>query len=632
MALGWLLAVLAVQAEAPMDLDSPFLKTALIQDAQGKLEERVILKAKLTGASLEMETESGSIALFPKGQVAAILPRLPAGKEEYGTGEVEKALTLLQNLPVSLRDRPEASAEVLEKWRALLPVAAEKDVQRAEREKQQKVERKRADEAEVSVWVAEWSDFRKSRTADEIQVLRARGQVLLQKVPGEQRTVEEGLAFLAQWQARPGASPLVELEKLASVNASMKPEDLLAWTGAGVWGASFFGLLIGLGFVSSGLTRFKEGAWLGGLVFLPMGLAVLGGLGMVWWPMEGTGKEVVPALSPGMERLGLAAKNSVQPSFFFPPISVQAGGEETAAGLLAFVSPAEEPTGFLKARFGSGTCWLGEGSWTYRQTFTVIGLPLPLCLTFSGQAPSLVEWRQPEVQKTWLGRVPIPSVFGEVFFQSVLASWGQAAEGVGLGRLKLEEGQTGTIRMALPASGKRPELVKEKALAIYRKGISAEDLAQAFVDGHGKEFAGKFVLLDGVVEKVSSGSEYSGSSKKGDCVTGEPSKIGPDRFDVLYLRGVDRYGPRGDPLFVRCVIRSPLVFVMDSYGDLFLGPSVNPLQEKPVLKKGYRLQFLNEGRVQNREIKNNEIEVYGIDVSSPAELISYDPLNTPSPK
>jgi len=119
MALGWLLATAVVRAEAPMDLDSPFLKTALIQGREGQTEERVIRKAKVGGGNVEMETSKGSISLFPQGNVLAILPRLPTGNEVYGPGDVDRALGLLEGLSTPLKQRPEASPETLAQWREL---------------------------------------------------------------------------------------------------------------------------------------------------------------------------------------------------------------------------------------------------------------------------------------------------------------------------------------------------------------------------------------------------------------------------------------------------------------------------------------------------------------------------------
>ena len=214
LALAGLLAAAMGQANPTMDLDSPFLKTALISGKGGGLEERVIRKAKPAGVNLEMELQTGGMALFPQAQVAGILPRLPDTSMDFGTGDMRKAISFLEGLPAPLRERPEASADVLEKWRALLPIAAEKEAQQTAKQKKEEAELKKADEAEVAGWVADWSDFRKSRTAEEIRDLRARGEALRQAAPSQQTTVEEGLAFLAQWQVRPGASPLADLEKL----------------------------------------------------------------------------------------------------------------------------------------------------------------------------------------------------------------------------------------------------------------------------------------------------------------------------------------------------------------------------------------------------------------------------------
>ena len=54
MVLGWLLAAVAVRAEAPMDLDSPFHKTVILESRIGQREEFEILRAKLVGENLEM--------------------------------------------------------------------------------------------------------------------------------------------------------------------------------------------------------------------------------------------------------------------------------------------------------------------------------------------------------------------------------------------------------------------------------------------------------------------------------------------------------------------------------------------------------------------------------------------------
>jgi hypothetical protein len=186
----------------------------------------------------------------------------------------------------------------------------------------------------------------------------------------------------------------------------------------------------------------------------------------------------------------------------------------------------------------------------------------------------------------------------------------------------------------VPSSGTRPELAtKTKTSTTYRREISAEDLAKVFIENKGNEFNGKFVVIEGVVEKIYSGSEFSGS---GVATTADSPnkgkkdvKISDDRFDTFYLKGMNSYGYRNDPLYIKVIIKSPDVFVMDNYGDIYKGPNANIIKEKAFIKKGYRVKFLKEGRVQGDQIKNNEIEVYGVEIDSDLDIQCFDPSASP---
>ena len=78
MALGWLLAAGFLHAEAPLDLASPFHKTAILETRLGQSEEFEILRAKVAGDNLEMTKPDGSILLVARAKVNAILPKLPS--------------------------------------------------------------------------------------------------------------------------------------------------------------------------------------------------------------------------------------------------------------------------------------------------------------------------------------------------------------------------------------------------------------------------------------------------------------------------------------------------------------------------------------------------------------------------
>ena len=64
---GWL------QAEAPIDLSSPFHKTAVVENRIGQPEDFEILRAKVAGENLEMTRLDGSIVLAPRTKVTAEL-------------------------------------------------------------------------------------------------------------------------------------------------------------------------------------------------------------------------------------------------------------------------------------------------------------------------------------------------------------------------------------------------------------------------------------------------------------------------------------------------------------------------------------------------------------------------------
>ena len=369
------------------------------------------------------------------------------------------------------------------------------------------------------------------------------------------------------------------------------------------------------------------------VVYGGMGLAILSLLSLFWWPRHGAGALIsreVPASTPWVLT---AAKNHVQPTYFFPEMDFTISGRDFASGILGSLSPSSEGAGLFRTKLKESTLWVTPNGWFWRQPVTVFGLPFPLSFAFAGPMPALPDWQQIQVQEVFLGRVKLPAMLGSLVADAMKSTLRAGLQQGGFDRIQAKAGEGGNLAVVVPSSGVRPQVEEKKAAppAGYRREISAEELAEFFMAGRGGEFFEKFVVLEGVVEKVVSGSEYVGG-KGPDMSTeddGKVLKVGPDRFDVFYLRGAKSYGIRKDPLYIRCVIKSPQVFGMDSYGDIYFGPSASNITDKPLIKKGYRVKFQTEGRVQSREINNNEIEVYGIEIATERDLMTYDPLNPP---
>jgi hypothetical protein len=634
-ALGGLLTVGLVRAEAPMDLDSPFPKVALIKAKTGGMEEREIVKVKKIGEGLEMETRKGSTALLPLADVLGILPRLPEGTERYGPEDVARALALLEALPAPLNQRPEASADTLQKWRDLKKPAEEAEAKREEENRRAAEDKRKKEEemqaVQIQAWMREAGDFFKARTAQELAQVRQNGEELARAYPTQRDLVQETLAALSQVQPKEMGQPLPELSKLNEVQPRLIPDDLLGWLAGGVLIISFFGLLFGLAFFSSSLTQFKEGAWLGGVVYGIAGLVLLGVLVWTWLPAQVIGEAVPSRADPKMEELGIYLKNRAKPVYYFPAKQFSFSAEEWRSGVLGYLPVSEKSVGLFKVKMKEGELRLTEGKWIWQQPLTALGIPLPFQLTLEGPTPELQDWENPAIFKVRLGRWSLPDSIAGLLKDSASSIFQQGLASGGLAGVSLDKDGEGVISISVPAAGVRPkyELATTKKEVAYRREITAEELAKAFTENKGKEFQGKFVVIEGVVEKISSGSEYSGvslASQGSGLNPGKaPARIREESFDIFYLRAMNSFGHRKDPLFIKLLVKSPDVFVMDSYGDIYKGPNANTVRDKPFIKKGYRVKFLKEGRVQTDQIINNEIEVYGVEISGDEDIQPYDP-------
>jgi hypothetical protein len=618
-----------------MDLESPFLKAALVKGATGAIEEREVTKAKIVGDKIELITTKGGVALFPATDVSAVLPKLPSAGVVYQLGDVDEAIRMLESLPADLKQRPEASIETLQKWKDLRKPAEEADAKRREEEKKAQGENLKQEEAKINEWMKDVADFQKPRSEIDLAAIREQGQKFLDLKVGDERKVREGLALLAQVVGKEKGGALPDLVKLNEVQSKLVADDLLVWVAVGVLAISFFGLLIGLSFTSSGLTRIREGAILGGIVFGGMGLAILAGLALIWWPVGGQSDPVGLTVSPVMERVVTYAKNSVKPVYFLPSMNFRVPSHDFATGILASLPPSEEAAGMFKGKLKEGKLWVVKDRYIWSQPVTALGIPISVYFVFEGKIPSPGSWQEIAPDRISIGKVVIPEPLGSAFAESMKAILQVGLNSGGLSGIKAKSGEGNELIISTPSSGTKPVLAAITAASNYRKEISAEDLAKVFVGNKGAEFNGKFVLIEGVVDKVSSGSEFSGNANAG---LGDPlnkgkasQKIKDDQFDVFYLHGMDSYGYRKDPLYIKVIIKSPDVFVMDKYGDIYKGPNANIVKEKALIKKGYRVKFLKEGRVQSDQIKNNEIEVYGVELDGDGDIQCFDP-SAPPPK
>ena len=622
-----------------MDLESPFIKIALIKSSTGGVEAREVTKAKTIGDKIEFITIKGGVAIFPAIDVLALLPKIPESGVGYQLKDVDEAIRLLESLPPDIKQRPEASTEALQKWKDLKKPAEEADRKRKQEEAeavaQKAIEEKKAAEEKIKVeldrlssWFKEAADFQKPRSEEELEKLRVEGQNFLRNKTGDTAKVYDCLAVLSQVLPKEKGGPLPDLAKLSEVQPNIAPDDLLVWVTAGILIVSFFGLLMGLSFTSSGMTRLREGAVLGGVVFGGLGLTILTGLAAIWWPMSGDGENISIAISPSMERTIIFAKNSVKPAYYLPSSESKASGLEFASSLLASLPPSADSSGMLKGKLKEGTFWIKADAWMWKQPVTALGIPIPVSFMFQGKIPKAAVWSDVSIEKVSLGRLTLPESLGSVFCDGMKSALQSGLSSGGFASIKATQMDDGQLLISTQASGTKPKVeIKEEekevvnevkpdaTKAVYRKMITAEGLAQEFQKGHGKEFIGKFILLEGFVERVESGSEVSGVPAASKQVGMKKNKtkdegsllpkgeFGQSTYDSFYLRTGSKP--------IRCLIKSQFVFVQDERKDIYLGPSADTIAAEPFIKNGYRVKFLTEGRVEEVN-RYGEIEVYGI--------------------
>ena len=622
-----------------MDLDSPFVKTALIKSSTGGVEGREVTKAKILGDKIEFTTIKGGIAIFPASDVLALLPKIPDSGTVYQLRDVDEAIRMLESLPADIKQRPEASAGILQKWKDLKKPAEEAEKkqkqEQAEAEARKVVEEKKATEEKVKVevdrltsWLKEAADFQKPRSEEELEKLRFEGQSFLQNKTGDTVKVYDFLAVLSQVLPKEKGGPLPDLAKLSEVQPKIVPDDLLVWVTAGILIISFFGLLMGLSFTSSGVTRLREGSVVGGVVFGGIGLAILAGFAAIWWPISGDGENISFAISPTLEKTIISAKNSIKPVYYLPSSESKASGLEFASSLLAALPPSNESSGMLKGKLKEGTLWIKADTWIWKQPVTALGIPIPVSYIFEGKLPKASGWADVAVEKVSLGRFSLPGFLGSIFCDGMKSTMQSGLSSGGFASIKVTQEESGQLLISTQASGTKPKVevkeevidkveVKEVSGEVYQKTITAEALGKIYKEGKLDAFLGKFVLLDGIVTQVSSGSEYAGgaTASPGIGLNSPKAKIKGDEFDLFYLKGVVK---------IKCFIKSNETFAKDANGDIYLGPKANTIQAEPLIKSGLRVKFQTEGRVQ--EVNNlGEIEIYGIRLDKPEDVKCYDP-------
>ena len=620
-----------------MDLDSPFLKALIFKESTGTLNEREVARVKITDGKIESANTKGILTLVPTNDVVAILPKLPDSGIVYQLKDIEQAIRLLESLPNDLKQRSESSMETLQKWKDLRKSAEEADARKAVEEKElarKKAEEKsKVEEGQYATWIKNSSDFLKPRNVAELDELRHEGEGFLANKSGDPVKVYDSLAMLSQILPIEKGGPLPNLEKLNEIQSKVSPEDLVVWVVVGTLILSFFGLLIGLNSLLSGFTRAREGSILGGIIFCGIGIGVLVGLTLIWWPVDGEGELMAPTVTSSMERVILFAKNSVKPIYYLPNFEFRVSAKDFTASILASLSVSDEPSGMFKGRLKKGKLWVKNDRWSWSQPVTALGIPLPVCFLFQGKVPQGVEWKEIVIDHVSMGHIKLPDGLNSLFSEGMKASMQDGLNAGGFSGIKVLQEDSGFLNIMTPSAGMKPkvefvkvtmepesEQQKQVVGEIYQKEITAEALGRFVREGKLSAFTGKFVVLDGIIEEVISGVEFSGNvhASKGEGLKSPSFKATEEEFDIFYLKSTPR---------IKCFIKSEKTFATDSRRDIYVGPKANIVNAEPLIKNGLRVKFKKEGRVEGLN-KIGEIEIYGVRLDSASDIECYEPVQS----
>ena len=240
-------------SEAPMDLDSPFVKTALVQEKTGQVIERTVKKGKLNGTLLELEKGEGGLLILPKDQILAILPRLPKPGMAYLQIDADKALQVLLQAQREFPQRPEVQESVLREWRTLGAITTEHDKMQS---------------AALDEWLQKCGRLSSEIQPEELEKISEEGIGFLQKFPGRAKEIELELKGLRELGG-------IDLKKADSVRFELGGLSDNILVGVAFWALLLVPLGVALKGLSDGIRGVREKSVGAGLLRILVGAAAL---------------------------------------------------------------------------------------------------------------------------------------------------------------------------------------------------------------------------------------------------------------------------------------------------------------------------------------------------------------------
>ena len=245
-----------------MDLDSPFLKTALIKENSGQIVEKVVRKGKIKSGIIELEKNEGGLLVLPSDQVLAVLPQVPQARATYLQSDAQRALNILTKAQKIYPERAEVSPSALIEWDKLSRQATEAD----------EVERKALEN-----WFHSVSEVPPEVMTDEIRSLVEQGEGFVEKFPDQEKRINQQVRGLKEISK-------IDLSKTANLGFPIGSFGDNFVPGAILWAVLLIPVILVIHGISGTIQGFKERLPLAALLRFFVAFVAGSFLVLVFWP------------------------------------------------------------------------------------------------------------------------------------------------------------------------------------------------------------------------------------------------------------------------------------------------------------------------------------------------------------
>jgi hypothetical protein len=561
-------------AEAPMDLDSPFVKTALIKENSGQIVEKVVRKGKIKSAIIELEKIEGSLLVLPSDQVLAVLPQIPQAGATYLQSDAQRALETLTKAQKIYPERAEVSPSVLIEWDKLSRQPTEAD---------------QAERKALENWLQSVAAVLPEAKPDEIRALIEQGEVFAEKFPDQEKRIYEQVKGLKEISK-------IDLSKTSNLSFPIGNFGGNFVPGAILWAILLIPIILVIHGISGSIQGFKKRLPLAALFRLFVALIAGSFLVLVLWP------DSIP--QPNANR---GPQSIAQRALWLSRNMVEGWADQPVHRLNI---PFETWQDFTVKKLQPGVEDLSSLLWYLEKPVVVktneqfcvlqplVLKILPVTLEFVFAIPEKGQsWNDSKLIGFQVGHLPLGKFVGSLALQPIAYAYESVRSSYGLDKgVQWISGEEGALVVEIPSAHQKRPQAKET--------VSARELAEVYDQGFGDIYKDRYVVVEGDLVEVQSRKEILG----GDSFKKE------DPFDEFYLEGLPVDNNHRIAIRVRCQIKSDETYFMDGKGDLYKGAPTpqNPSKDMPILRKGTGATKvrISAGRIESGASERRCINIY----------------------